>query len=110
MEIAMALKILSLVLASSLAIGQALADDDCSDPVASWKPREQLRQLLVEQGWDVKRIQVREGCYLVKGYDANGHRMAARFRPASFRALKLEVEFNDSASTAEYLDIESPWE
>ena len=31
----MALKILSLVFASSLAIGQALADDDCSDPVAS---------------------------------------------------------------------------
>ena len=49
----MALKILSLVLASNLAIGQALADDDCSDPVASWQPREQLRQLLVAQGFEV---------------------------------------------------------
>lgn len=37
---------LSLLLIS----GSVLADDDCSDPVAQWQPRENLRQQLEDQG------------------------------------------------------------
>ena len=37
---------LSLLLLS----GTALADDDCDDPVASWQPRENLREKLEAEG------------------------------------------------------------
>jgi len=105
MEIDMASKIWGLVLTTSL-LGSQVVADDCTDPVASWQPREQLRQLLFEQGWEVKRIQVHDGCYVVKGFDPNGHRVRVRFQPASFRVLELEVTFNSAESTADYLDIE----
>ena len=38
---------LSLLLLS----GTVLADDDCDDPVASWQPRENLREKLEAEGW-----------------------------------------------------------
>jgi hypothetical protein len=49
---------LSLLLLS----GTALADDDCDDPVASWQPRENLREKLEAEGWTVHRIKVDDGC------------------------------------------------
>jgi hypothetical protein len=69
---------LSLLLLS----GTALADDDCDDPVASWQPRENLREKLEAEGWTVHRIKVDDGCYEVRGLDADGIRakpLRARF-------------------------------
>ena len=52
----------------------ALADEDCDDPVASWQSRDTLRQQLEDNGWKVKRIRVDDGCYEVHGIDRNGNR------------------------------------
>ena len=57
-------------LLSLLLSGFAVADDDCSDPVSDWQPRETLRQQVERQyGWSVQRIKVDDGCYELKGLD-----------------------------------------
>ncbi|WP_052816348.1 PepSY domain-containing protein [Aeromonas caviae] len=82
---------LSLLLLS----GTALADDDCDDPVASWQPRENLREKLEAEGWTVHRIKVDDGCYEVRGLDADGVRAEASFAPASLTMMKWEREDSD---------------
>ena len=82
---------LSLLLLS----GTAVADDDCDDPVASWQPRENLREKLEAEGWTVHRIKVDDGCYEVRGLDADGVRAEASFAPASLTMMKWEREDSD---------------
>ncbi len=82
---------LSLLLLS----GTALADDDCDDPVASWQPRENLREKLEAEGWTIHRIKVDDGCYEVRGLDADGVRAEASFAPASLTMMKWEREDSD---------------
>lgn len=81
---------LSLLLISA----SALADDDCTDPVAQWQPRENLRQQLEDQGWTVQRIKVDDGCYEVKGVDAEGHRIKAEYAPASLNLMEIKIKIN----------------
>jgi len=80
-----------------------LADDDCTDPVADWQPQENLRQLMIDNGWDVKRIKVDDGCYEVKGFDQDGHRVEAKFSPATLEIRELEIKFTGSGSRSAYL-------
>ena len=81
---------LSLLLISA----SALADDDCTDPIDQWQPRENLRQQLEEQGWTVQRIKVDDGCYEVKGGDPEGHRVKAEYAPASLNLMEIEIKIN----------------
>lgn len=90
-------------LASMFIGGAALADDDCTDPVADWQPREVLRQQLEEQGWSVRRIKVDDGCYEAKGTDHNGNRFKAKYWPASLHIYKLKVKFDKGGTAADYL-------
>lgn len=78
-----------------LVSGSALADDDCDDPVARWQPRENLRQKLEAEGWQVFRIKVDDGCYEVKGRDSNGHRVEAEYSPATLELREIERKYND---------------
>ncbi|MDM7858737.1 PepSY domain-containing protein [Thiopseudomonas acetoxidans] len=81
---------LSLLLIS----GSALAGDDCKDPVDQWQPQDVLRQQLEEQGWTVQSIKVDDGCYKVKGRDADDHRVKAEFTPASLNLMEIEIKIN----------------
>lgn len=90
---------------SCLINGTAIADDDCTDPVTGWQPKEQLHQLLINKGWDVKRIKVDDGCYEIKGWDRNGHEVKAKFSPASLKVKELKIKFNASGDTSDYLDL-----
>ena len=94
----------SAVLVSLVFSGTALADDDCTDPVADWQPREVLRQQLQQQGWTVQRIKVDDGCYEVRGIDRIGNAFRAKYAPASLRIRKLEITFNRNGNAADYLD------
>ena len=84
-----------LALSLGLAALPVLADDDCDDPVASWQPRENLREKLEAEGWTVHRIKVDDGCYEVRGLDADGIRAEASFAPASLTMMKWEREDSD---------------
>lgn len=94
----------SAVLTGLLISGTALADNDCTDPVADWQPREVLRQQLEQHDWTIQRIKVDDGCYEVKGVDKKGNKFKAKYAPASLRIQKLEIEFQDGGDAADYLD------
>jgi len=100
-------KFISAFITSCLISGTALASDDCTDPVADWQPKENLRQMMKGHGWDVKRIKVDDGCYEIKGWDRNGHRVEAKFSPATLKIRELEVEFDGSGEASDYLDLGS---
>jgi hypothetical protein len=80
------------VLASLLACGAVWADAECNVPVASWQPRDVLRQQLEQQGLQVQRIKVDDGCYEVRGVDALGNRFKAKYAPDSLKILKMETK------------------
>ncbi|PWF44042.1 PepSY domain-containing protein [Massilia glaciei] len=80
----------------------ALADTDCSDPIAQWKPRELLRQQIEQRGWTVQRIKVDDGCYEVRGLDRKGNKIKAKYAPASLRIRSLEVEFGPDGDASDY--------
>lgn len=92
-------------LALLLAAGSAHADDDCHDPVADWQPRENLRQMVEQHGWQVRRIKVDDGCYEVKGHDSHGNRIEAKYAPASLRIRSLEVEFSENSDLSAYGNV-----
>ncbi|MFJ5235889.1 PepSY domain-containing protein [Pseudomonas neuropathica] len=96
--------IASTALLSVLLSGYALADDDCSDPVSDWQPREILRQQVEQQwGWSVQRIKVDDGCYKLKGADRKGNTIEARYAPASLRLRTLQINFGDDGDARDYL-------
>lgn len=92
------------VLVSLAFSGAALAANDCTDPVADWQPREVLRQQLEQQGWEVQRIKVDDGCYEVRGIDKNKNSFKAKYAPASLRIRKLEITFDRDGRAADYLN------
>ncbi|WP_210644497.1 MULTISPECIES: PepSY domain-containing protein [unclassified Pseudomonas] len=97
--------IASTALVSVLINGYALADDDCSEPVSDWQPRETLRQQVEQRyGWSVQRIKVDDGCYKLKGLDRKGNVIEARYSPASLHLRKLEIYFRDDDDARDYLD------
>lgn len=93
----------AILLAGALAGGAALADDDCTDPVANWQPREVLRMQIEQRGWTVLRIKVDDGCYEVRGLDRKGNRFKAKYAPASLRIRALDIDFKNDADTSDYL-------
>lgn len=80
------------ILLSLLGNGSAWADTECHVPVARWQPREVLRQQLEQQGWQVQRIKVDDGCYEVRGVDAQGQRFKAKYTPDTLLLLKIKIK------------------
>lgn len=78
-----------LALSLGLAAWPGLADDDCDAPVHQWQSREALRQMAAAQGWQVHRLKIDDGCYEVRGTDAQGRRFKARIDPQSLKILKI---------------------
>jgi hypothetical protein len=94
------------MLAAFAALGAsctALADTDCSDPIADWKPREALRHQVELRGWTVQRIKVDDGCYEVRGTDRLGNRVKAKYGPATLRIRSLEIEFGENGDVSDYI-------
>ena len=59
-------------LAAALAAAPALARNDCDAPVERWQAREAVRQMAAQKGWDVQRLKIDDGCYEIRGTDAQG--------------------------------------
>ncbi|NUT86153.1 PepSY domain-containing protein [Pseudomonas corrugata] len=91
-------------LLSLLLSGHVLADEDCTDPVSDWQPRETLRlQVERQYGWNVQRIKVDDGCYELKGLDRKGNAIEASYSPASLHLRTLEIHFRDDGDANDYL-------
>lgn len=68
----------------------AWADDDCDAPVGRWQSREAVRQMATDQGWQIQRLKIDDGCYEIRGTDAQGHRFKAKIDPETLKVLKLK--------------------
>ena len=95
---------LTLLITASLMGSAALASDDCNDPVDSWQPRENLRQMLEAKKWHIDRIKVDDGCYEAEGTDTLGNRFEAKYAPATLEIRELEIKFSSQGSEENLLE------
>ena len=79
-----------LALALSLAALPTLADDDCDAPMDRWQSREAVRQMAAREGWQIQRLKIDDGCYELRGTDAQGRTFKARIDPETLKVLKVK--------------------
>jgi len=83
----------------------AFADDDCNVPMNQWQPREQVYTHVEQFGISVQRLSIDDGCYKVRGQDADGNRVKLQLDPATLGIMELEVKFSNPANTSRYLAL-----
>lgn len=83
------------MLALALIATPALAGDDCAVPMTDWQPREAVMKFAAEQGWDLRRIRIDDGCYEVTGRDAEGRVIEVKLNPATLAVVEMEFEDGD---------------
>ncbi|MCC3305095.1 PepSY domain-containing protein [Sneathiella sp. HT1-7] len=77
-------------------MGMALADDDdCRVPMADWQPREAVQNMAEAQGWTVRRIKTDDGCYEIKGRDAQGREIEVKVDPGTLAIVEMEYDDDD---------------
>jgi hypothetical protein len=81
-----------LALTAVLPASLAVAADDCTAPMADWKPRDAIVRLAAEKGWTVRRIKIDDGCYEIDGADAAGRRIEVTVHPSTLEIVELEYE------------------
>jgi hypothetical protein len=67
----------------------AWAGDDCDAPVSRWQTREAVRQVAAERGWQIQRLKIDDGCYEIRGTDAQGRAFKAMLDPETLKVLKI---------------------
>ena len=72
---------------ASHATGLATCDSGSPD---TWKSEDELRQQLVDQGWDIRRIKVDGGCYEVYALNDKGERVEAYFHPQTLEPVPID--------------------
>lgn len=81
--------------AALLFVGEAQAETRCAVPMTDWQPRDAVAQLAEQNGWNVRRIKIDDGCYEVKGTDANGHKFEVKLHPGTLAIVEHEYEDDD---------------
>jgi hypothetical protein len=84
-------KVIALSLVASVAIGfvhEAEAKEKMKIscrllPAAEWIPLLQITDKAKELGYDVWKVERKDGCWKVKGYDKNGASITASFDPGT---------------------------
>ena len=79
-----------LALSLGLAALPALADDDCNAPMDRWQSREAVRQMAAQQGWQIQRLKIDDGCYEIRGTDAEGRTFKAKIDPETLKVVKMK--------------------
>ncbi len=70
----------------------AWAGRDCDAPAETWHPRSAVIELAERHGWHVERMKIDDGCYEIKGRDAEGRRLKAKIDPASLEIIRIKRE------------------
>ena len=76
----------------SLTALSAWADDDCDAPMARWQSLEAVRGMAARQGWQIQRLKIDDGCYELRGTDAQGRGFKAQIDPETLKVLKLKLQ------------------
>lgn len=83
--------------------GAAFADDDCRSPMAEWQPRDTVTAHVGTLGVTTERLRIDDGCYEVRGRDADGNRIELKIDPATLEVMELEVRFEAGSDRSRYL-------
>ncbi|HEX7874866.1 MAG TPA: PepSY domain-containing protein [Sphingobium sp.] len=78
---------LSLIALPSVAL--AHGEVSCSVPRAERQPQVRLQGQLKKQGWNVKKMQIYNGCYEVYGFDEKGESVEAFFDPRTLERIPV---------------------
>ena len=70
----------------------AFAGRECDAPPEAWQPGSAVRALAERNGWRVERLKIDDGCYEIKGRDAEGRRLKAKIDPASLKVISVKRE------------------
>ncbi len=70
-------------------------DGDCRVPMEGWQPREAVQKMAEGKGWTVRRIKTDDGCYEIKGSDAQGREIEVKVDPATLEMVEFEYEDGD---------------
>ena len=85
-----------MALAMLVAAGQPVwAGKKCDAPPETWQPRSAVSALAERNGWTVERLKVDDGCYEIKGRDAEGRRFKAKIDPASLQVISVKREHGE---------------
>ena len=79
-----------LALSLGLAALPTWADDDCNAPMNRWQSREAVRQMAAQQGWQIQRLKIDDGCYEIRGTDAQGRAFKAKIDPENLKVVKMK--------------------
>ena len=71
------------------------AGKECDAPPETWQPRSAVAALAERNGWLLERLKVDDGCYEIKGRDAEGRRFKAKIDPASLQVISVKREHGD---------------
>jgi len=71
-------------------------DDDCTVPMTNWQPREAVQKMAEGLGWTVRRIKIDDGCYEIKGSDAQGREIKVKIDPGTLAIVKMKHKPDDS--------------
>ena len=86
----------SIALAMLMCAGQpAWAEDECDTPSESWQPRSAVRALAERNGWQIDKLKIDDGCYEIKGRDADDRRFKAKLDPATLKVVRMKRERDD---------------
>ena len=86
-----------LVLSLAVAAQPTWADDDCDAPLNRWQTREAVRQMAAAQGWQIQRLKIDDGCYEIRGTDAQGRSFRAKIDPETLKVLKMKQDKHQRA-------------
>ncbi|MBL7091234.1 PepSY domain-containing protein, partial [Acidovorax sp.] len=76
-----------LAMSLGMAALPTLADDDCNAPLDRWQSREAVRQMAAREGWQIQRLKIDDGCYEIRGIDAQGRTFKAKIDPETLKVL-----------------------
>lgn len=86
---------LLLVLSLLFSAGSSLADDDCDVPTRLWQSRDAVREMAAARGWEIKRLKIDDGCYEIRGIDAEGRAFKAKIDPQTLEIMKFKRKDRD---------------
>jgi len=78
-----------------LAVQPVRAEDDCDAPSETWQPRSAVRALAERNGWRIDKLKIDDGCYEIKGRDADDRRFKAKLDPATLKVVRMKREHGD---------------
>jgi hypothetical protein len=86
-----------LVFSVGLVTLSAWAGGDCDSPLDRWQTREAVGQMAAAQGWQIQRLKIDDGCYEIRGTDAQGRSFKAKIDPETLKVLKMKQDDHQRA-------------